>query len=91
MLPVVAGEESTRRHILLYTLALTMLTLLLYLATESLGLVYLVSASVLGAGFIAYAVRLLRRTGPRAAAPIYRYSLAYLALLFLAIMGDGAL
>ena len=91
MLPVVAGEESTRRHILLYTLALTMLTLLLYLATESLGLVYLVSASVLGAGFIAYAVRLLRQTGPRAAAPIYRYSLAYLALLFLAIMGDGAL
>ena len=91
MLPVVAGEESTRRHILLYTLALTMLTLLLYLATDSLGLVYLVSAMVLGAGFIAYAVRLFRQTGPRAAAPIYRYSLAYLALLFLAIMGDGAL
>ena len=50
MLPVVAGEESTRRHILLYTLALTMLSLLLYLATDSLGPVYLVSATALGAG-----------------------------------------
>ena len=90
MLPVVAGEESTRRHILLYTLALTMLSLLLYLATDSLGPVYLVSATALGLGFVAFAVRLFKRTGPRAAAPIYRYSLAYLALLFLAIMGDGA-
>ncbi len=91
MLPVVAGEESTRRHILLYTLALTMLSLLLYLATDSLGLVYLISATALGLGFVAFAVRLFKRTGPRAAAPIYRYSLLYLALLFLVIMGDGAL
>ena len=91
MLPVVAGEASTRRHILLYTLALMMLTVLLYLATDSLGPVYLVSAIVLGLGFIAYAVRLLRQTGERAAAPIYRYSLLYLALLFAVIMGDGAL
>ena len=91
MLPVVAGEESTRRHILLYTLALTALSILLYLATDSLGLVYLGSAIVLGLVFVAYAVRLLRETGPRAAAPIYRYSLLYLALLFAVIMGDGAL
>ena len=91
MLPVVAGEESTRRHILLYTLALMMLTVLLYLATDSLGLVYLISAIVLGLGFVAYALRLFRQTGPRAAAPIYRYSLLYLALLFAVIMGDGAL
>ena len=91
MLPVVAGEESTRRHILLYALALMMLTVLLYLATDSLGLVYLISAIVLGLGFVAYALRLFRQTGPRAAAPIYRYSLLYLALLFAVIMGDGAL
>ena len=91
MLPVVAGEESTRRHILLYTLVLMMLTVLLYLATDSLGLVYLTSAIVLGLGFVVYALRLFRQTGPRAAAPIYRYSLLYLALLFAVIMGDGAL
>ena len=90
MLPVVAGEESTRRHILLYTLALMMLTILLYLATDSLGLVYLTSAIVLGLGFVVYALRLFRQTGPRAAAPIYRYSLLYLALLYAVIMGDGA-
>ena len=90
MLPVVAGEESTRRHILLYTLALMMLTVLLYLATDSLGLVYLTSAIVLGLGFVVYALRLFRQHGPRAAAPIYRYSLLYLALLFAVIMVDGA-
>ena len=90
MLPVVAGEESTRRHILLYTLALMMLTILLYLATDSLGLVYLTSAIVLGLGFVVYALRLFRQHGPRAAAPIYRYSLLYLALLFAVIMVDGA-
>ena len=91
MLPVVAGEDSTRRHILLYTLPLMMLTILLYLATDSLGWIYLVSAIVLGLGFIAYALQLFTRTGPRAAAPIYRYSLLYLALLFVVIVGDGAL
>ncbi len=91
MLPVVAGEASTRRHILLYTVALLMLTVLLGIATESLGMVYFISAIGLGLGFIAYAVRLFRQAGERAAAPIYRYSLLYLALLFAVIMGDGAL
>ena len=89
MLPVIEGEASTHRAILMYTLMLTMLTALLYTASDTLGLAYLITATTLGVLFIAYAVQLFRKTGPRAAAPIYKYSLLYLALLFLVIMIDA--
>ena len=89
MLPVVEGEASTHRAILLYTLVLTMLTVLLYTASDNLGNGYLITATALGVIFIAYAIQLFRKTGPRAAAPIYKYSLLYLAVLFVAIMIDS--
>jgi protoheme IX farnesyltransferase len=89
MLPVIEGEASTHRAILMYTLILTMLTILLYTASDNLGNGYLITATALGAIFIAYAVQLFRKTGPRAAAPIYKYSLLYLAVLFVAIMIDS--
>lgn len=89
MLPVVEGEASTHRAILLYTLILTMLSVLLYTASDTLGLAYLITAVTLGAFFIAYAVQLFKKAGPRAAAPIYKYSLLYLAVLFVAIMIDA--
>ena len=91
MLPVIEGEASTHKAILKYTLVLTMLTILLYTASDSLGVIYLISSTVLGAGFIAYSLQLFRKTGPRASAPIYRYSLLYLAVLFIAIMVDSSL
>ena len=89
MLPVVEGEASTHRAILMYTLILTMLTMLLYTASDALGLAYLITATTLGVFFIAYAVQLFKKVGPRAAAPIYKYSLLYLAVLFVAIMIDA--
>ena len=89
MLPVVEGEASTHRAILMYTLILTMLTMLLYTASDTLGLAYLITAAALGVFFIAYAVQLFKKVGPRAAAPIYKYSLLYLAVLFVAIMIDA--
>ena len=89
MLPVVEGEASTHRAILMYTLILTMLTMLLYTASDTLGLAYLITATTLGVFFIAYAVQLFKKVGPRAAAPIYKYSLLYLAVLFVAIMIDA--
>ncbi|MEE2656353.1 MAG: heme o synthase [Chloroflexota bacterium] len=90
MLPVVEGEASTHRAILMYTLVLTMLTILLYTASDSLESIYLITSTVLGVVFIGYAVQLFRKTGNRASAPIYRYSLLYLAMLFIAIMVDGS-
>jgi heme o synthase len=87
MLPVVKGEAATRRQILAYTLILVAFTLI-PVATGFLGGVYLVAATVLGAGFAALAVRLLRSPSRRAALRLYLSSLAYLALLFCAMAAD---
>jgi len=87
MLPVVRGEAETRRQILLYTVLLYAVTQLPFCA-GGLGGIYLVSSLVLGVGFIAGAVRLYRRADRRSALHLYLFSLAYLALLFCAMVAD---
>lgn len=87
MLPVVAGEEATRRQIVLYSLLLVGSTLLLY-PLGAMGLVYGGSALVLGALFVALAVQLWRERTARSAIRLFGYSMAYLALLFAAMVAD---
>ncbi len=89
MLPVVAGEETTRRQILLYSLLLVGLTML-PVFTGLFGGLYLAAALVLGAGFIALAATLLRNHTRAAARRLYLSSLLYLALLFVAMALDRA-
>lgn len=91
MLPVVEGEEWTRWAIFLYTFVVGAVTLLLYVTTKSLGLLYLGGAVVLGGIFVAFAFQLLREASRRLAVRVYTYSLLYLALLFLVIMVDSSL
>ena len=91
MLPVVEGDAAARRAILLYALILLPLTLLFFLATESLSIVYLVGAVLLGVVFILYALWLLQRPERTWAARVYRYSLLYLPLMFVLIMADAIL
>jgi len=88
MLPVVAGERYTKIQMVLYTLLLLPLTL-----TPSLfgafGILYSVVAVLLWARFLWYAVALLRSsTITPLAWRMYRFSLLYLALLFLAMGVD---
>jgi heme o synthase len=90
MMPVVRGEVETRRQILLYTCLLLVLTLL-PVAFGFFGAVYGAAALLLGAGFIALAVRLQRRADRRSALRAYLYSLAYLAALFCAMVLDARL
>ena len=87
MLPVVWGEAETRRQIVLYTLLVVALSLLLTPAQVA-GNFYLLAAAVLGAGFIYFAVLLLRRGGNKVAWQLYKYSSLYLAALFVALMID---
>jgi len=87
MLPVVRGEAETRRQILLYTVLLYAVTQLPFCA-GGFGVEYLVASMALGAGFVYCAVRLLRSADRRWALRTYLYSLAYLALLFLAMPLD---
>jgi heme o synthase len=90
MLPVVRGERETVKEILLYTAALVAFTLAPALWGQ-FGLVYLVAAAALGAGFLALAWNLRRERTPARAALLFHYSLAYLALLFVAMAVDAVL
>ncbi len=89
MLPVVRGEAETARQIVLYTLLLVAVSLLLFPAAR-MGLIYLVSALVLGAAYVWYALRVGRNADDgRAAIGLFKYSTSYLALLFAAIAADA--
>ncbi len=91
MMPVILGEESTRTSIFLYTILVNILALLLYISTASLSSVYLAGAIALGGMFTYYAYRLLKEKDRAAALRLYKYSLLYLSLLFLAVMVDQIL
>jgi protoheme IX farnesyltransferase len=90
MLPVVRGEETTRRQILLYAVLLVGLTAL-PVGSGLFGLPYLAAALVLGGGFIALATALEHKPSRAAARRLYLSSLLYLALLFVAMAVDRAL
>jgi protoheme IX farnesyltransferase len=87
MLPVVRGERETRKQILLYAVLLWAVTQLPFCA-GGLGTIYLVSSLVLGGLFIGGAIVLYRRADRRSALRLYLFSLAYLALLFGAMVLD---
>jgi protoheme IX farnesyltransferase len=90
MLPVVAGDDETRRQIVLYSVQMIMLTLLLT-PFGVLGLPYMVMALGLGGLFLRLAVRLYRVGTTAAAWSLYKFSLLYLFLLFVAMMVDRLL
>ena len=84
MLPVVRGDSETARQILLYTVALVALTLV-PVVTGTFGPIYLAAAVILGAQFLRLAWSLRRELTPRRASVLFHYSLAYLALLYVAM------
>jgi len=90
MLPVVRGEDETAKQIVLYTVALVAFTLAPALWGQ-FGAVYLVAAAALGGAFLWLAVRLRRERTPARAGLLFHYSLAYLALLFVAMAFDSVL
>lgn len=87
MLPVTHGEVYTRLQILLYTIILTAVTLLPFAMTTS-GFIYLGSAILLDAVFIAYAVGLYRKYSDVLAKSMFKFSILYLTLLFAALLVD---
>jgi heme o synthase len=87
MLPVVRGEEETRRQIVWYSLAMVALTLMVW-TLGFLGAIYIVAAAILGGLFIYYAVRLWREATAPAARRLFLFSMLYLALLFVAMVVD---
>jgi protoheme IX farnesyltransferase len=87
MLPVTHGRPYTALQVLLYTLLLFATTLLPYVIRMS-GVVYLACALILGGIFIAYALRIYLGYSDAIAQKTFRYSIAYLAFLFAALLVD---
>jgi protoheme IX farnesyltransferase len=87
MLPVTHGQRFTRLYIMLYTLVLFASSLLPFAYGMS-GWIYLAAAVALSGAFVAYAVRLYVSYSDALARRTFRYSIAYLALLFAALLVD---
>jgi heme o synthase len=88
MLPVVAGEQETRRQILLYTLILAPLGATPWLLGYA-GLVYGVTAAAMGAIMIALALRVRKeRVRYDASKRLFAFSILYLFLLFAMLLVD---
>ncbi len=87
MLPVTHGEAFTLLHILLYTIILVAVSLMPYGLGMS-GLLYLWSAIILNAIFMAYVIGLYRNYSDDLAKRTFKYSIIYLTLLFAALLID---
>jgi len=92
MLPVVASMKRTTTEIVYYTVALVAVTLL-FGPVAHMGWIYMITASVLGAGFLYFVTRLwgLAQTGQatgRDAMKVFGFSITYLTVLFVAMAGD---
>jgi protoheme IX farnesyltransferase len=87
MLPVTHGVEFTRLHVLLYTVILSVVTLLPYMTGMS-GLLYLGLALVLNARFLSQAIRLKVTGSDELPMRMFRFSITYLMWLFLGLLAD---
>ena len=87
MLPVTHGAEFTRLQILLYTILLVIVTTLPFLTGMS-GLVYLAGVSVLNAGFLRYALRMMRSKDVLLPMYTFAFSITYLMVLFVFLLAD---
>ncbi|MFI3135891.1 MAG: heme o synthase [Methylococcaceae bacterium] len=87
MLPVTHGVAYTRLQILLWSILLLLVTLLPYLTGMS-GLIYLAFASILGVGFIACAILMMRTGTDKTAMQTFWFSIFYITALFAALLID---
>jgi protoheme IX farnesyltransferase len=88
MMPNVHGIPETKRQMLLYTLMLVPLTIMPAIIGLS-GLFYGIAATLLGARFLQLCWAIVREEGVTPKTwQLYKYSLSYLALLFVAMAVD---
>ena len=87
MLPAVATMEVTVRKMVMYTAMMVASTLVLWPVAD-LGLVYGISAGVLGALFLWGTIDLGRNPTPQRSMRVFGYSITYVTLLFAAMTLD---
>jgi len=89
MLPVVSGVENTKRQIFIYTWLLLVLMVATTFVISDLHLIYGITSILMTLIFIGMAWRLMNRHDIEFAKPTYLFSLAYLGLIFVAVMIDS--
>ena len=87
MLPVTHGVQFTKLQIILYTIILILVSLLPFVVMMS-GILYFISALILGVIFLYYAVRLYFEEDNASAFPTFVYSIYYIFLIFAALLVD---
>lgn len=87
MLPVTHGEHVTKIHIIVYTAILVVVSVFPFFSGMS-GWLYLIAALALGAGFMYWSLLLMYRPKPTTAMETFKYSIVYLAVLFVALVVD---
>lgn len=87
MLPITHGEKMTKLYILVYTILMVVVSIFPY-STGMSNLLYLAGALLLGAGFLYWAIELMRGKNPKAAIKTFKYSILYLMTLFVVLLLD---
>ena len=87
MMPVTHGVAFTKLQIVLYTIILFIVSVLPYVVLMS-GVIYLVSALVLGTLFLYYSINLFYSDDDQDAMKTFQFSIYYIFLIFLALLAD---
>lgn len=87
MLPVTLGVEATKRRVLFYLVTLLAVSAMPFASGMS-GVVYLLGAAGLGAGFLYHVVVLLRTPGDAHSMATFKFSIMYLYGLFFFLLLD---
>ncbi len=87
MMPVVAGSESTRKQILVYTVLLLASTLF-PISIGMFGIVYTVGATALGVKFLQYSYSLYTEYSEALARKAFKFSILYLFCIFVLMIVD---
>ncbi len=90
MMPVVAGIQSTKRQILIYTILLTIISILPF-TLHFAGSIYLYSVIILNLIFIGLVIALYLDPKNKIAGKVFAYSIFYLFALFLSAIIDKTL
>jgi protoheme IX farnesyltransferase len=91
MLPVVKGIDETTRQIFIYTIVMVAGSLALpwLLSSVERSPVYCASALVLGVVFLGWTALLWKRRPVMPTMPLFRFSIVYIGILFLAMVVDA--
>ena len=88
MLPVVKGEHHTRMNILVYSVILSLFTVAFTFVNQKLNVFYGITSFAISLVFIIHAIRLWKTQDKTTALSLYKYSMLYLALVFILAVID---